>query len=84
MIGQEHHCHARGCQTPVPPRLLMCGRHWRMVPKPLQRAVWRKYRPGQEVDKTPTREYLDTAIAAINAVAQQENQPLLPGLEGLK
>lgn len=68
----EHRCHARGCTTPVPPRLLMCARHWRMVPKDLQQRVWAHCRPGQEVTKDPTREYLEVAQAAIRAVALKE------------
>lgn len=74
-----HTCHARGCSTEVPPRLLMCLKHWRMVPKDMQKAVWRAYRPGQEVDKNPSPQYLRVAGAAINAVAEKEGlQPGLP------
>lgn len=65
----EHVCHARDCTEPVPPRMLMCAKHWRMVPANLQAEVWRTYRAGQEIDKRPTREYLDAAQAAIEAVA---------------
>jgi hypothetical protein len=43
-----------------------------MVPAPLQAGVWATYRPGQEVDKKPTRAYLDAADAAIAAVAAKE------------
>ena len=68
----QHLCHARGCQTPVPPRLLMCFRHWRKVPVNLKRRVWAHYRSGQEVDKQPTQGYLDAANAAIEAVARAE------------
>jgi hypothetical protein len=67
-----HLCHAKGCKTPVPPRLLMCGKHWRLVPRPLQQAVWRHYRPGQEVDKEPTGAYLDAAQMAIEAVEKRD------------
>jgi hypothetical protein len=67
-----HRCHADGCSRPVPPELLMCLRHWRLVPGPLQKAVWRTYRRGQEVDKNPSTEYLDAARNAINAVAAAE------------
>lgn len=67
-----HTCHADGCDTPVLPRLLMCGRHWRMVPHALQAAVWGEYVPGQETRKDPTRDYLDAARAAIAAVAAKE------------
>lgn len=68
----KHTCHAEGCTRVVPPRLLMCPRHWAMVPPALQAGVWRHYRTGQEIDKRPTREYLDAAHAAIAAVAVAE------------
>lgn len=51
----------------------MCSRHWRMVPKKLQREVWRTYRPGQEITKTPSAEYLKAADAAVKAVRQAES-----------
>lgn len=68
----RHTCHAIGCDREVPPRLLMCARHWRMVPTPLQAKVWVHYVPGQEVRKDPTRAYLEAASAAIKAVAERE------------
>lgn len=30
-----------------------------MIPRYLQQKVWRCYRIGQEIDKTPTREYME-------------------------
>lgn len=74
-----HTCHARGCSKVVPPSMLMCLRHWRMVPKSLQRRVWDTYVVGQEVRKDPTPEYLSAAQAAINHVELAE-QPARPGL----
>jgi hypothetical protein len=68
----SHTCHARGCTKRVPPKMLMCLAHWKMVPLALQREVWRTYKPGQEITKDPTGEYLDAADAAIDAVAQKE------------
>jgi hypothetical protein len=67
-----HVCHAVGCVVEVPPRLLMCARHWRMVPAPLQRAVWAAYVPGQEIRKDPTSAYLRVAADAIAAVLALE------------
>lgn len=67
-----HLCHAKRCKVAVAPRFLMCGRHWGMVPKSLQDAVWEHYVPGQEINKTPTTAYLAAAQAAIDAVAQKE------------
>jgi hypothetical protein len=72
-IPKPHTCHAKGCTVPVPPKLLFCPKHWRMTPKELQHAVWAAYRPGQEIDKQPSQEYLAVMKAAIEAVAQKEN-----------
>lgn len=68
----KHLCHATGCTVEVPPKLLMCPRHWRMVPPDIQRAVWRHYRPGQEIDKRPTKEYLEVMKLAIEVVEERE------------
>lgn len=68
-----HICHAKGCTVAVPPKLLMCRRHWYMVPKPLRDAVWTYYRPGQETSKfSPSPPYLQAARAAIEAVEKAE------------
>lgn len=73
MTTSNHTCHALNCSVPVPPNRLMCLRHWRMVPRTYQAAVWATYRPGQEIDKLPSPEYLHAADAAIAAVAQRED-----------
>jgi hypothetical protein len=67
-----HRCHVERCITPVPPAMLMCTRHWRLVPYPMQREVWKHYRKGQEVDKRPTKEYLVAANTACNFVRDRE------------
>lgn len=69
-----HHCHALDCRTPVKPELLMCLKHWRMVPRHLQQEVWRTYRPGQCDDMQPSEEWHAAADAAIAAVAAKEAQ----------
>ena len=43
-----------------------------MVPKQLREAVWSEYRPGQEIDKRPSAEYMAVQRAAVLAVAEQE------------
>lgn len=53
-----HHCHWPGCDTPVPPKLWGCKSHWFQLPKNLRDAIWASYRPGQEISKTPSAEYL--------------------------
>lgn len=68
----KHTCHARGCNTPVPPRLFMCLRHWKMVPELLKRRLLACYVPGQEVRKDPTDAYLRVAMEALDAVAEKE------------
>ena len=43
----------------------MCRRHWGLVPRSLQRAVWDAYRPGQCDDKRPSEAWHRAADAAI-------------------
>lgn len=64
----DHHCHARGCTVATKSEMLMCLRHWRMVPKQLQREVWKHYRAGQCDDRKVSSEWLTAADAAIDAV----------------
>jgi hypothetical protein len=54
----KHECHAYGCTTSVPPKMLMCLKHWKMVPKFAQDDVWATYLPGQEVRKDPSSDYI--------------------------
>lgn len=70
-----HLCHAIDCSERITPKLLMCPRHWYMVPAALRKQVWQTYRPGQEVDKCPSKEYLEVAKQAINLVAIREGKP---------
>lgn len=70
-----HTCHARSCKTAVPPKMFMCKKHWYMLPKEMRDLVWALYRPGQEVSKDPSREYLEHAQACIDWVARKEGMP---------
>jgi hypothetical protein len=54
----------------------MCRRHWFMVPRALQAAVWKHYRPGQCDDKQPSKEWHEAADAAIAAVWASEQRSL--------
>jgi hypothetical protein len=67
-----HQCHARNCDTAVPPRMFMCRRHWYMLPKAKRDAVWATYRPGQEIDKCPSDIYMAVTRECIEYVAQRE------------
>ncbi len=72
----NHQCHAVGCTAEVPPKMHMCLKHWRMVPEPVKNLIWKHYRPGQEIDKQPTVEYIMTAFVSISCVALKEGHPL--------
>jgi hypothetical protein len=72
----SHRCHAIGCETSVSPKLHMCLRHWRMVPKLVQQLIWTHYREGQEIDKQPSHEYMVTAFVSISCVAMKEGKPV--------
>lgn len=38
-----------------------CSTHWFKLPLALRNKIWNTYKPGQEVDLTPSRAYLDAA-----------------------
>jgi hypothetical protein len=69
-----HACHARRCAINVKPELLMCFRHWRMVPSDIQSVVWKSYRPGQCDNKRPSEEWHEAADAAIGFIAVREGE----------
>lgn len=69
---RNHHCHAEGCQVSVPPKRLMCGRHWMMVPIELRMPVLETYRPGQENDMRPSIASLDAIEVAVNYIRRLE------------
>lgn len=69
----SHTCHAHGCSKPVPPRMLFCKAHWFALPKDVQQAIWREYRPGQEIDKEPSFRYLAVQRLAVLHTAFKPN-----------
>ena len=56
-----HHCHWPGCDKPVPPAMWGCKAHWFKLPQALRNKIWRAYRPGQEISKGPSAEYVAVA-----------------------
>jgi len=71
----QHQCHARNCTAHCKPAWLMCSKHWRMVPKHLQREVWRHYVVGQcDLKPPPTEEWHKAADMAIKEVYHIEKQ----------
>lgn len=57
----SHKCHWPDCNKEVPARLWGCRYHWYKLPKRLRDAIWRTYRPGQEIGKNPNQEYIEVA-----------------------
>lgn len=67
-----HTCHATACTQHVPPDMFMCRSHWFMLPKRLRDRIWATYRPGQEDDKNPSREYCLAAKECLEYLAEKE------------
>ena len=58
----SHTCHWPGCSVAVPPKLWGCKEHWFKLPRSLRMKIWAYYRPGQEIDKRVSDEYLAAAL----------------------
>lgn len=65
-----HTCHWPGCDKEVPPAMWGCKGHWFALPKRLRDEIWRTYRRGQEVSKTPSAEYVAAAVAVQNWIRE--------------
>ena len=75
-----HLCHADDCNTPVPPKMFACSRHWRLVSRRLQAALWAAYLPGQEQGKAPvTRAYRIVQARCRLAIAEAEKNTTAVG-----
>lgn len=59
--GSAHTCHWPGCGVKVPPSMWGCRSHWFRLPLSLRHNIWKHYRPGQEIDKRPSAEYIAAA-----------------------
>lgn len=70
--SRAHHCHWPGCSEQVPPAMWGCRPHWYAIPKRLRDAIWRTYRPGQEVHGTPSESYVAAARAVQDWIATRE------------
>jgi hypothetical protein len=62
----DHNCPAAACTASVPYDMLMCSRHWYMVPRPLQSAVWRARARGDGAGSDAHTAAIMAAIAAVN------------------
>ena len=61
-----HTCPADGCMKDVRNDMLMCPRHWGMVPKPLQNAVYRAWRNGDGEGSPAHAQAIHAAIDAVD------------------
>lgn len=72
-MGPKHTCHAIGCREAVPPKLLMCKRHWEMVPQKIRTAIVVNFNPDQCRGRArPSLVWLKYAREAINYVQNLE------------
>lgn len=62
-----HDCAAEGCTTQCKTGMLMCRKHWFMVPKPLRDDVWSGWNNGR-----PRPHYRSAVANAIEAVKTRE------------
>lgn len=76
-VMPPHLCHAMACSVQVAPEMLMCAKHWNMVPASIRSRVWKAYRPGQCDDKNPSVAWHDAADAAILSVWERERSEVL-------
>lgn len=81
MSALFHRCNAIGCTRNVPANLFMCGQHWKMVPRKIQRrivAAWTTAMP-------PSLEWCraaDEAVAHLAASATRKRT--VPSLTFIK
>lgn len=68
----KHTCHWPGCGRAVAPSMWGCKTHWFTLPKRLRDLVWETYRPGQEISKTPSPEYVAAAQEVQQWIASQK------------
>jgi len=65
-------CRAPGCQASRRRDQIMCRRHWAMVPKPVQDAVYLAYEPSAGFRQSPGwAAAVETAIASLRPSAAQ-------------
>lgn len=71
---RKHECHWPGCKRQVRPAMWGCREHWFALPKWLRDKVWATYRPGQEIKRTPSREYVVVA-REVQAWIEEHTEP---------
>lgn len=76
----NHGCHWPGCTSACAPAAWGCKRHWMMLPHFLRNKIWANYRAGQEVSKSPSREYVSVA-QEVQAWIRDNYPPTEHGME---
>lgn len=67
-----HKCPIDGCKEVRPNHLLMCGDHWRCVPKSTQRAIYAAWNRGNPPDREKLLRFQMEAIDYVNAALKGE------------
>ena len=75
---RNHHCHWPGCTAQVPPAMWGCKGHWFKLPASLRARVWATYKPGQEVNCTPSAAYIEVARQVQAWIAEQNKAIIGP------
>ena len=70
----NHHCHWPDCKTQVPPAMWGCKKHWFKLPRMLRAKIWATYQPGQEINKTPSVEYIKVANEVQTWIRENEHE----------
>lgn len=70
-----HLCHWPGCTVEVPPAMWGCKKHWFKLPLHLRNRIWATYKPGQEINKTPSPAYIEAAEAVQQWIANHHQEP---------
>lgn len=60
-----HKCPVEGCNIRTPHHILMCSKHWRMVPPDLQRQVFAAWNRGRVAN---LQDYLAVRAEAVRSV----------------
>ena len=69
----KHKCHWPGCKKNVPEARWGCKYHWYQLPKHLRAAIHDAYVPGQEITKTPSKEYVVVAREVQQWIQEQKS-----------
>ena len=70
---RNHTCHWPNCEEQVPPAMWGCKKHWYKLPQALRNKIWATYKPGQEVNMTPSVAYLEAAKEVQNWIEINED-----------